>query len=580
MNQKHTPPNPFWKPFKGLMRRLEDPLHKAKKILLSPDHKAALDQTTAKLEQSLNKSLASTKKMATVVSQQVAKEAKKAANTSKQTHRWLSPQLRNRLLMGLGVVFFAMIGWRLFFHGNPGGLPAGVDLATFDPRTTVEADVAQTQTITRKVKAVGTLKATDSALMKAEVPGVVAQVNFQDGAAVKKGDLLMTLDDSVPKAEYEARVSEYHQKKSAYARYEELFKRNIVPALEREKARAEAEVAGSQMHLSAAKLEQYKLIAPFDGLIGLRDVSVGSYVQAGQDLITVVKLNPMKVDFKVPEAYLQDLALGQEAVVSVDGFSKADFIAKIDAIDPKIDPASHSIQVRGSFENLDIKVRPGVFANVILTMGQKTDALMVPESAIDRSGQDEYVYVLRDIRGEKVAIRTIVTTGLRENGMVEILDGLSIGKEVVTAGQSKIRDGFQVRVVERLVPPSPVIDPLSAAGKMLSAPAANLVNAAGQMLAKPQGSGTPATPPAGDKPSAPEVKVESEAHTPLTPAPSITQGSAPEETKEPPVHTQDPAVAPLPPFPSIKPDSMSFPKPPRASPQQSILMRKPHGEKK
>jgi membrane fusion protein (multidrug efflux system) len=433
----------------------------------------------------------------------------------------------------------------------------------------VEADVAQTYTITRKVKAVGTLKATDSALMKSEVPGVVAQVNFHDGAAVKKGDLLMMLDDSVPKAEYEAAVSEYHQKKSAHERYEELFKRNIVPALEREKARAEAEVSYSQMRLRAARLEQYKVIAPFDGLIGIRDVSVGSYVQQGADLITVVKLNPMKVDFKVPEAYLQDLAIGQEAVVSVDGFAKADFIAKIDAIDPKIDPASHSIQVRGSFDNLDIKVRPGIFANVILTMGQKTDALMVAESAIDRSGQDEYVYVLRDIRGEKVAIRTIVTTGLRENGRVEILDGLSLGKEVVTAGQSKIRDGFQVRVVERLVPSKPVTDPLTAAGEMLSKPAANLVTAAGHILAKPEdqaAKGDRKTAAAEDKASPPEGKAE----------PATSKDAAP--AKSAPVNPKDVApTAPLMPLPAsgATKDSMTFPKPARPMPEQSVLVRKP-----
>ena len=569
MKQNHTPPNPFWKPFKGILKHIEGLTSSLKKTLLTPDSKAAFDKATAKLEKALGRSLKESKKIAQTVSSQVLVEAKKGIKASKKAQKKLSPQMRNRILIGVGVLFFGLIAWRLFFHSSGGSLPAGVDLANFDPRTTVEADVAQTQTITRKVKAVGTLKATDSALMKAEVPGVVAQVNFQDGAAVKKGDLLIRLDDSVPKAEYEARVSDYHQKKSAHERHEELFKRNIVPALEREKTRAEAEVAYSQMRLYAAKLEQYKTIAPFDGLIGLRDVSVGSYVQQGADLITVVKLNPMKVDFKVPESYLQDLAIGQEAVVTVDGFEKASFIAKIDAIDPKIDPASHSIQVRGSFDNLDIKVRPGVFANVLLTMGQKTDALMIPESAIDRSGQDEYVYVLRDIRGEKVAIRTIVTTGLRENGKVEILDGLALGKEVVTAGQSKIRDGFQVRVVERLVPPKPVTDPLSAAGQMLSKPAANLVTAAGHILGKPD-----------EKAAQTDANAEGSEATPATgetndSAPSNAKLSAPEATPAPKEVASPAATLPLP-SSGLMNDSMAFPRPTqKPTPGQSVLVRKP-----
>ncbi len=486
MKQNQPPPNPFWQNLTKVLKPLHKHLERLKKELLKADSQARFDNASSQFGKTIEQS----KKAAKGLSAQIIGEAKKGISASKKYKNLLTPKQKMYVYVGLGLAFLMLLSWRLFFNSGP-GFPSGMELANFDPRPTVEADVAQTHTITRKVKAVGSLKATDSAVMKAEVGGVVAKVNFQDGAAVKQGDLLIALDDSVLKAEYEARASEYRQNKSEYERYEELTKRHIVPALQRDQARSKMEVAYSQMRLAEARLGQYKLVAPFDGLIGLRDVSVGSYVQAAQEMITVVKLNPMKVDFKVPEAYLSDLELGQEAVVTVDGFNKNLFVGKIEAIDPKIDPSSHSIQVRASFDNIDAKIRPGIFANVLLTLGQKTDALMIPESSIDRSGSDEYVYVLRDIRGEKVAIRTVVTTGLREEGKVEILDGLTPGNEVVTAGHTKIRDGFQVRVVERLVPDKAVTDPISAAGKMLGKPAADLVSTASHMLKKDDAESVP-----------------------------------------------------------------------------------------
>jgi len=143
-------------------------------------------------------------------------------------------------------------------------------------------------------------------------------------------------------------------------------------------------------------LAQTVIRAPFDGLLGIRDISAGSWVNAGTELISIINLNPIKVDFKIPEFYLRDVEVGQKAEVLVDGFDNTPFQAEIEAIDPKIEATGHSLQIRAKILDSSEKLRPGLFANVTLTIGIQADAMMVPESAVDRSGDDEFVYVIKN----------------------------------------------------------------------------------------------------------------------------------------------------------------------------------------
>ncbi|OJV47115.1 MAG: hypothetical protein BGO28_01570 [Alphaproteobacteria bacterium 43-37] len=441
MKNSKAPPNPFWQPVKRVITLVKQWSNRPKA------------SNASKLKDS---TISSYKKVSDVIPQ--AKAFAKDLNVSK-LRKIANPKNLSRrgwivVISILALLIVALIAWRLL-KGPQHPYMTGVDMSNFDPRPTVESDVATQHALTRRIKTVGTLKATDSAVMKSEVAGVMSKIFLTDGSPVKKGDVLMQLDDAMQMAQYNARVSEYRAAKAEYERHKELFKHKIVPEQQLEQAQTKMEVARAQMTIENVRVAQFKIKAPFDGIVGLRDVSVGTYVQPAQELITVVNLNPIKVDFKVPEAYLKHLALGQQATVNVDGFEGVNFNASIDAIDPKVDPTGHSIHIRASIENIDAQLRPGMFANVELTLGEQMDALMVPESAIDRSGTDEFVFVLRDIRGEKVVIRTVITTGLRENGMVEVLDGLTPGNEIVTAGHIKIRDGYQVRVTNKVQTASP-----------------------------------------------------------------------------------------------------------------------------
>jgi membrane fusion protein (multidrug efflux system) len=441
MKNNTTPPNPFWQPVKRLIMLVKQWSGSAKASKTSKPKDTRVDRRT---------------KTGELIPQ--GHSVVKNLDISKLKNMISSKNFTRRIwivvISIICLLIVALIAWRLL-RGPQSPHMSGVDMSNFDPRPTVESDVATQQSLTRRIKTVGTLKATDSAVMKSEVSGVMSQIILTDGAPVKKGDVLMQIDDTMQMAQYNARISEYKAAKAEYERHKELFKLKIVPEQNLEQALTKMEVARSQMTIEEVRVSQFKIKAPFDGIVGLRDVSVGTYVQPAQELITVVNLNPIKVDFKVSEAHFKNLALAQHAIVNVDGFEDVDFVASIDAIDPKIDPTGHSIHIRASIENIDAQLRPGMFANVELTLGEQSDALMIPEAAIDRSGTDEFVYVLRDIRGEKVAIRTVITTGLRENGMVEVLDGLTPGNEIVTAGHIKIRDGYQVRVTNNVQASAP-----------------------------------------------------------------------------------------------------------------------------
>ena len=176
------------------------------------------------------------------------------------------------------------------------------------------------------------------------------------------------------------------------------------------------------------------LSAPFSGQIGLREVSVGDFVSVGQDLVTLVRLDPIEVDFSVPENTLSQLENGQKISITVDAFPKDVFGGEVVAIDPVIDPNSRSAKLRAQIANPDFRLRPGQFAQLQLdTGGNRTDALLVPEQALMQDGNTRYVYTVVDGKAHRAEIKT----GVRVPGKVQVIEGLKAGDVVITAGQTK-----------------------------------------------------------------------------------------------------------------------------------------------
>ncbi len=309
--------------------------------------------------------------------------------------------------------------------------------------TTVESIVVEGSPLRSSVDAVGSILADASALLRAEVPGQVVGLHFRDGQAVATGDRLFSIEATVLEAENNEARANVEQREAAYNRAKELIDDSLISATDFDTARADYNVAVARKLSSDARLSKTVVRAPFDGFAGLRRINIGDYATIGQELVDIVRLDPLRVEFTVPETQLAKLREGQEVEVTVGAFPDEVFVGTVSAVAPLIDVAARSVTLRAELPNPGFRLRPGLFAKVSITLDTRPDALMVPEQAIWPIGNDKTVFVVE----EGVARQRVVRLGEREPGRVEIVEGLNAGEELVTAGQMKIFDGAKVRTV-------------------------------------------------------------------------------------------------------------------------------------
>jgi membrane fusion protein (multidrug efflux system) len=309
----------------------------------------------------------------------------------------------------------------------------------------VETAAVTSAPLSERVTAVGSLISNESITARPEVAGRVVEIGFEEGQPVKKGDVLIKLDDALPRATVAEAEARLELAKRNFKRTEELFSNEIATGRSRDEARSNLDISTATVELAKVKLNQYQIIAPFDGIAGLRQVSIGDYISSGEDLFNLESLNPIKVDFRIPERFLAAIHAGQAIEISVDAYSGHNFKGEVYAIDPKIDAEGRSIVIRARIPNEELLLRPGLFARVALILEVKPKALSVPEQAIVPRGQSQFVF--RVIEGK--AKETEVRLGTRRGGQVEIIEGLSDGDVVVTAGQQKIRDGVGLKPIDK-----------------------------------------------------------------------------------------------------------------------------------
>jgi len=318
-----------------------------------------------------------------------------------------------------------------------GGPPGG-------RQVTVESIVVEPTQLESTVEAVGTVLADASAMLRTEVPGQVIERHFEEGQAVSKGQPLFSIEATTFEADVNEAKANLDQSEAAFKRADELVKKQLVSATEFDTARADYNVAVARLRSAQSRLSKTVIRAPFDGFAGLRRINVGDYATIGQELVNVVRLDPLRVDFSVPETQLARVHPGQSIDVMVGAFPDEVFAGEVIAIDPQIDVTGHSMAIRARLPNPDLRLRPGLFAQVTVSLAVKPDALMVPEQAIWPIGNDKTLYIVED----GVANQRVVTIGDRKGGMVEITSNLSAGEEVVIAGQMKIFPGAQVRTIQ------------------------------------------------------------------------------------------------------------------------------------
>jgi membrane fusion protein (multidrug efflux system) len=307
---------------------------------------------------------------------------------------------------------------------------------------TVEAVKVAYMRLPQTITAVGSLRSDESITLRPEVAGRIATIAFQEGQRVTKGALLVRLDPAINDAEVQQAKANLKLAQSKYDRAVDLSRSNFISGQARDEAENNLRVAEAALSLAQAKREKMEIRAPFSGIIGLRVVSAGDYVKEGADMVNLESIDPLKVDFRVPEIYLAQVQVGQSLTVSLDALPGRSFEGKVFAVNPLVDTAGRSIVIRALVRNPDTSLRPGMFARVSLITRDEKNALVIPEQAIVPQGDEQFVFRIVDGK----AARSKVEVGARRDAKVEIVKGLAPTDTVVTAGQLKLRDGMRVAV--------------------------------------------------------------------------------------------------------------------------------------
>jgi len=307
----------------------------------------------------------------------------------------------------------------------------------------VETTPVSRDTVVEDIRAIGTLSPNESVVISAEISGRVARIGFREGEKVKAGDALIELDSTMLQAELDKVRSDLALAKANNERATTLSKQGITTTRARDEAEAAFQAAMSNIALAEARLQKSTLTAPFAGIVGLRTVSNGAYVTPGQRIVELVEVDPLKVDFRVPELFASQLRVDQTILVTADAVPDRTFEGKISAIDPIVDVNGRAIRLRAKVPNPDGVLSPGFFVRIRIIIDRRPEAILVPESAIFALNGKTLVYRVVNNR----ALQTEVVLGQRQPGLVEIRQGLSASDVVVRAGQQRLREGVNVRVV-------------------------------------------------------------------------------------------------------------------------------------
>lgn len=321
-------------------------------------------------------------------------------------------------------------------------------------------------TLVDETQSVGSLRSRQGVMLRPEVAGRVAKILFNDGQRVSKGQLLVQFDDQLQAAQLSQAKAEMSIAAANHKRNQELVAQSFISKRSLDESAAALEVAQAKLDLAQASLQRLKIVAPFHGVTGLRQVNVGDYLKDGTDVVNIEDLDAVLVDFRLPERFQAKVKPGQTAQLTVDALPGRPFSAVVQAVDPLIDANGRSVGVRGCIDNRQQQLRPGMFARVNAVFGTRQNALVIPEEAIVPQGGR--TFVAKVVPGDKpdtlVSQRVAVKVGLRQPGKVEILEGLELDDTVVIAGHQRLqKDATPVRVVDMS---------RSAGGKPATGPAA------------------------------------------------------------------------------------------------------------
>jgi membrane fusion protein, multidrug efflux system len=303
-----------------------------------------------------------------------------------------------------------------------------------------------------QIEGLGTARALESVLVTARVSGRVEEIYFKEGARAAAGQALVRLEDDEERAEMKAAEAEAEQAQARFQRLTELTSKGLVPRDQLEEQGRLLKSAQARLELARVRLGQRTVRAPFAGVLGFREPSLGSLVQPGSPIVTLDQVERLRVEFSVTEALLGDLAPGAIVEVRAAAWPERRFQGKISTVDTRVDEVTRAAKVQALLDNRDNALKPGMLLNV-RAQGRPRSALFVPEAAVAPENQQQFVWrVGQDDKAEKIA----VALGARLTGTVEVREGLAAGERVVLEGQSQLRPGRSVRAVDTPAPaPAP-----------------------------------------------------------------------------------------------------------------------------
>lgn len=325
------------------------------------------------------------------------------------------------------------------------------------PVETVSTAPAEAQRWERTVESVGSLRAVQGADLSTEESGVVTVIHFENGQEVAEGDLLVELDTQTEQANLRSAEAEQDLARTIYERTRRLRQNNTVP-------QSDLDAAQSQLRKMTALVEQLKatirkkqISAPFGGRLGIREVNVGQFVNNGDRIVSLQSLDPIYIDFLLPQQLIAGLRPGKALEVITDVYPDRAFAGELTAINAEIDPVTRNIRLQGTLTNAQGALRPGMFARVILTLGDPEDVVAIPATAVLTAPFGDSVFVVTEKAAEDgsktlAAEQRFVRTGRSMGDFVAVTEGLNAGETVVTAGVFKLRNGAAIEVNNKLAP--------------------------------------------------------------------------------------------------------------------------------
>ena len=308
----------------------------------------------------------------------------------------------------------------------------------------VVAAEAKGQPIAETLAVVGSLAANEFVEVKSETDGTIAEILFREGEPVQKGALLIRLDETKFTAALAEAEANLKLAATTFERNKQLFKDRLISQQEFDQAASLFQANQATVELRKRQLQDARIFAPFAGIVGARSISPGQVISKNTTLTWVVDLEIVKAEFNVPERFLGEVKLGQNIELKVAAFPKDRFKGEVYFLAPQVDPNTRTLLLKARIPNAEHKLKPGMFANLDLTLTLREDAVMIPESALMSVGERTSVYV---IAADGTAQMRPVKVGLRIPNEIEIISGVQPGEKVIAEGLQKIRPGAPVKVL-------------------------------------------------------------------------------------------------------------------------------------